>query len=60
MQLSWGVIEYDLALWKQMNNVSTYRLDVGIVCCFYVGAIIGNFIGAGIVIHLRKKFSYVS
>lgn len=59
MQLCWGTIQYDLAIWKQMNEMP-FCFNILAVVCWYIGAIIGSPIGGYLTLKLGKKYIYVS
>lgn len=59
MQLSWSILAYDMAMWKKMYEL-TYCMDVLYIISWYLGAIIGSAIGGLMVLHLGKRFIYVS
>lgn len=60
LQLCWAIMQFDMAVWKQMHDVSDYSMDVVLICSYYCGAIIGNLIGGGLVMYLGKKIIFVS
>lgn len=59
MPLSWSILEYDMAIWKQMMGL-TYAENILHISSWYIGAIAGSFFGGLLVLNLGKKFIYVS
>lgn len=60
MQLSWAILEYDAALWKNLNDRDwSSGIIILLITSYYFGAILGNLFGAVMVLHLRKKLIYV-
>ncbi|XP_037049742.1 uncharacterized protein LOC119084026 [Bradysia coprophila] len=59
IQLCWAVSEFDMAVYNKMYSDSIYKIGMIIVCGFYLGAMLGQLVGAILVVHLRKKFIYL-
>lgn len=58
MQQSWSILQYDMAIWKQMVCYP-YGVDILCIVSYYIGALIGSLIGGVLVQHIPKKFIYV-